>query len=241
MKVAVCISGQQRNTVGFAYSDLEKRMFHAFRNVDIDYYYQTWDDNKLHDRERDILVLPEPIIHYNPVHDPKYITGPWITRKKKDTENPYPKLFHGTKQILAHNYICKAITKKYDMIVRCRYDLYFSDILDYNKLLEKSYEEGPYGFGWQSGKMKPNDLNALNNPYAIEKRKDNDRWQGMLTDNLIFHRPEHFNTEYVDHLHNNKELLTAEAGWYQVLSQPYNDHHTNFMGGILTSRNGKLR
>ena len=241
MKIAVCVSGQQRNIPRFSYSILEKIMFHAFRNVEADYYYQTWNINKLNDRERNVLVLPEPDIHYNPVHDPKLVTGTWIKKRKDDVENPHPKLFHGTKQILAHNHLCKAITKKYDMIVRCRYDLYFSDVLDYKKLLEKSHEEGPYGFAWQSGKMHPNDLNVLDNPYTIKKSKDNERWQGMLTDNMIFHKPEHFNTEYVDHLHDNKELLTAEAGWYQVLSHPYNDHHTNFIGGVLCSKNNRLK
>lgn len=241
MKVAVCVSGQQRSIPDFNYPILEKRMFHAFRNVEVDYYYQTWNVNILNDRECDVLVIPEPNIHYNPVHDPKLVTGPWIKTRKADVKNSFPKLFHGTKQILAHNHICKTISKKYDMIVRCRYDLYFSDILDYKKLLEKSYNEGPYGFAWQSGKMRGEDLNLLNNPHAIEKTKNNQRWQGMLTDNLIFHRPEHFNTEYVDHLHDSKELLTAEAGWYQVLSHPYNDHHTNFAGGVLGPKNNRLK
>lgn len=241
MRIAVCISGQQRSVRDFDYPTLEKRMFHAFRNVEVDHYYQTWNSNTLNDRERNVLVLPEPNIHYHPVHDPTAVTGPWITRKKSDTKNPYPKLFHSTKQILAHSNLCKTISKKYDMIVRSRYDVYFSDVLDYQKLLEKSFEEGPYGFVWQSGKMKAEDLNALNNPYPIEKSKHHERWQGTLMDNLIFHRPKHFNTEHVDHLHNNKELLAAEAGWYQILSQPYSDHHTNFMGGILCAINCRLQ
>ena len=77
--------------------------------------------------------------------------------------------------------------------------------------------------------------------WQIEKIKSHERWQGTVMDTLIFHKPEHFNTEYVDYLHTNKELLTAEAGWYQILSQPYNDHHTNFMGGILCSKNSRLK
>ena len=52
MKIAVCIGGQQRNIPDFSYSILEKRMFHAFRNVEADYYYQTWNINTLNDRER---------------------------------------------------------------------------------------------------------------------------------------------------------------------------------------------
>jgi hypothetical protein len=241
VKIAVCVSGQQRSVRDFSYSTLEERMFQAFRNVEVDYYYQTWNNNQFNDRARDILVLPEPNIHYHPVHEIINITGPWIARRKADTKNLWEKLSHGTKQILAHNYLCKTISKQYDMIVRCRYDIYFSDVLDYKKLLEKSHDEGPYGFARQSGKMYSEDLKFLNEPCRMEKLKTNERWQGMLSDNLIFHRPEHFNTEYVDYLHNNKELVTAEAGWYQVLSQPYGDHHTNFIGGVLGPKDGRLK
>jgi len=237
MKIAFCISGLQRKT-DIDYSVLENGMFSAFKNINVDYYYQTWNKNTLINNNK-VLVLDEPDIGYDCVADTKSNAGPWLDHKRLHKSSS--KLYNSTKQILAHAFLVKSLRKKYDMIIKCRYDLYFSDKLDYNLYLEKSYEEGPYGFGWRSGKMDNESIKYLNSPEMLKKTTDNIRWNGMMRDPLIFHRPKHFNTDYVFYLHEKKELLPAEAGWYQILSKPYDDHHTNYFGGVLLAKDGKFK
>ena len=48
MKIAVCVSGQQRKTT-IDRSILDSRMEEAFSSVDADFYYHTWVDNVLYD------------------------------------------------------------------------------------------------------------------------------------------------------------------------------------------------
>lgn len=231
MKIAVCISGQQRKTT-IDRSILDSRMEEAFSSVDADFYYHTWVDNVLYDYPK-IHKQVQPKIDYHPVLDVKHKAGVILEEKRKKKKSE--KFQHASKQILAHAYLCDNLNHKYDMIVRLRWDLYFSEKLDYKKLLEKSYEEGVHGYGYQAGM----DHNLLNNPVKLIKTSR--RSDGMLTDNCIFHKPEWFDTSYVYKLHEDKELLPAEWGFYQTMSEPFNDHHTNFLGGVIASRNGVFK
>ena len=231
MKIAVCVSGQQRKTT-IDRSILDSRMEEAFSSVDADFYYHTWVDNVLYDYPK-MHKQAQPKIDYHPVLDVKHKAGVILEEKRKKKKSE--KFQHASKQILAHAYLCDNLNHKYDMIVRLRWDLYFSEKLDYKKLLEKSYEEGVHGYGYQAGM----DHNLLNNPVKLIKTSR--RSDGMLTDNCIFHKPEWFDTSYVYKLHEDKELLPAEWGFYQTMSEPFNDHHTNFLGGVIASRNGVFK
>ena len=42
-----------------------------------------------------------------------------------------------------------------------------------------------------------------------------------LSDFLIVHKADQFNPEHVYKLVNDKQLKTGEAGWWQVLVEPY--------------------
>ena len=231
MRVAVCISGQQRSTT-IHRSVLDDRMHNAFSKVNADFYYHTWMDRVLYNYPK-MHKQAQPKVDYHPVFDVKHKAGIIVEEKRKNRDK-VNKFQHASKQILAHAYLCDNLNHKYDMIVRLRWDLYFSSRLDYKELLEQSYEEGVYGYGFQE-RM---DYNLLDNPVKMKKQER--RWDGMLTDNCIFHKPEWFDTSYVYKLHENKELLPAEWGFYQTMSEPYNDHHSNFRGGVITSRQGRF-
>jgi len=56
-------------------------------------------------------------------------------------------------------------------------------------------------------------------------------WGGYIMDPLILHPREIFDVDRAWTLHEEKKLLPAERGWYQVLSQPYNDNHESIYGG----------
>lgn len=236
MKIAVCVSGQQRKTT-IDRSILQWRMEDAFSSVNADFYYHTWIDSVLYDYPK-MYKRIEPNLDYHPMFDVKHKCGVKLERKRKNNSRDSDlgrKFQHGSKQILAHAFLCDKLNCKYDMIVRARWDLYFSDKLDYKELLEKSYEQGVHGYGNPGGII---DYNLLDNPIEVLKSDNYYLDNEMLMDALIFHRPEWFDTSYVYELHKNKELLPSEWGFYETMSKPFNDHHTNFLGGVITARNG---
>lgn len=226
MKVAVCVSGQQRSS-SFSRKEHDDSMKRAFKNVDAEYFYHTWDSGVLY-RYDNMIVEKEPKMDYHPIYDTKAYGGPLLEQRrlvKKDEE----KMLNASKQILAHSSLLKTLTKTYDVVIRCRWDLYFSDQFDYTAIIKKSYEDGPVGMGYP--KM---DLHYLHNAVPQERNKNNIRWVKMFSpDNLIFHRHDLWNTELVDRLHKEKNLLPCEWGWYQILCEPFGDHHYTYRGGVI--------
>ena len=57
-------------------------------------------------------------------------------------------------------------------------------------------------------------------------------WEGFLLDNLIIHPREIFDSEKTIKLYEQKELLGAEVGWWQTLSDNDNKHEC-IWGGVL--------
>jgi len=229
MKIAVCISGQQRMNPWADRSEMDDNLLYAFRNVDVDIFRHTWDNSVIYAYE-DLIIEPEPEIHYHPVLDTTEFAGEYF-QTKRNNGGPSLKLFQGTKQILAHNTLVSRLDKEYDLIVRCRWDVYFSRELDYNRWFEKSYNEGPIGMGYWDWNQK-----VLNNPtpHLGEQNKNNVRWYKMISpEAMIMHRPEYWDCKRVNDLHESGNLLPAEWGWYQVLVNGREDHK-GYLGGVLT-------
>lgn len=226
MKIAVCVSGQQRKT-SIDPEILNNRMKTAFENFGADYFYHTWDNCVLK-KYNNMIIEPEPVINYSPVKDTTSYAGEYFDLKRKS--KAIEKLNNGTKQILAHNSLVAKLDKPYDIIVRVRWDLYFSDTLDYSEFLKKAKCEGPVGLGYPRW-----DLKMLANPEEYPKIKSNKRWWKMISpDNLIMHTPEIWSVDMVNSLHKQKELLPAEWGWYQILCSDGNDKHTGYRGGAIS-------
>lgn len=58
-------------------------------------------------------------------------------------------------------------------------------------------------------------------------------------DLLIIHPRDLFDKKRMWQLHEDKKLIAAEMGWYQVLSQPYGDNHDCYFARLgMTSRDG---
>ena len=54
----------------------------------------------------------------------------------------------------------------------------------------------------------------------------------MLSDTIVMHKEEHFDPKLVMQLHREKQLLSSEWGWWQVMSKPFGgDNHTCIYGG----------
>lgn len=227
MKVAVCVSGQQRASTKFSRAQHDESMKKAFRDFDVDYYYHTWNNSVMYKYDN-MLIQPEPILDYHPVYDTKADAGSSMA-KRRTLSTEQTKLFHASKQILAHNALVKTLKKKYDLIVRCRWDLYFSDKVDYSEFMKLAIDKGPVGMGYPKY-----DQQFLHNPILQERSQDNIRWWKMISpDNLIIHRADIWNTSLVDQLHAEKNLLPAEWGWYQILCGPFGDNHYTYKGGVI--------
>jgi hypothetical protein len=227
MRVAVCVSGQQRPFNLFSRKQHEDSMKHAFRDVQADYFYHTWNTSVLYKYEN-MIIEPEPVLSYHPVYDTTADAGSSFA-KRRLLNTDQKKLLHASKQILAHSSLVKRLKDSYDVIVRCRWDLYFSDKVDYKSIIEKSYNDGPIGMGYPKY-----DKEFLHNPKLQKRDESNIRWWKMISpDNLIFHKAELWNTDLVEKLHAEKNLLPAEWGWYQILCAPFGDHHYGYKGGVI--------
>lgn len=231
MKIAVCISGQQRKCL-VSFDELQSRREKAFSNVDAEYFYHTWDTSIIKNYEN-IVIEPEPEINYSPIKDTTSYAGEYMEHKRNIYSGKC-KLDYSTKQILAHNSLVMRLPKQYDVVVRCRWDLYFSDTLDYRKYLEEAFNKGPVGLGYPKW-----DMTMLNNPTRYEKTTSNKRWHKMISpDNLIMHKLNIWDTTLVEHLHRSKKLLPAEWGWYQILCNCKEDSHSGYRGGAITMSPG---
>lgn len=238
MKIAICVTGICRGNIK-RNMDLVKEKF------DGDFFYGTWkgrENDMSKAGIKDFHVFDEPKMYYHPLADvPEDVMPPvfktWELRKRVATDLVLrSKMEHYTKQILGHAYILKEIPEEYDMIVRVRYDTLISNKVDFTSHVEESYQEKKaIGFGTRTSRHP--DLHKLKVlPHAWPDRHgptpgvSND-WGGYIMDPLILHPREIFDVDRAWTLHKEKKLLPAERGWYQVLSQPYNDNHESIYGG----------
>lgn len=255
MRVAVCIFGICR---GNARENLER-----FRNrfgQSADFFFGTWSE-----RRQDIeltfpgmkfMHTPEPEIHYHPIADvspilvnkdpynrERIVDSEWNSstkiyerstrRGKGQGRDPFPKVRHEIKQHLGHNWMLKHIPAKYDMIIRTRFDSKISLEVDFQDLLRRSYEEKiAIGFSYLPHLQNKNTKGDLD---TIERHVPHDRKE-FLTDFMIFHPRELWDSEWVEFLFENKFLHRSEIGWYQILSQPYGSNHICFNGGVVLDK-----
>ena len=234
MKIAVCISGMQRN-VHRPIKDIINSIQNAF--PDADFYYHTWKGKEI-DSSYNIMTSPEPVLDYHPVYDNIEFTEYWKKYRSKiyndprwGQENFLVKMKHANKQILAHAFILDNITN-YDIIIRTRWDAWFSDKINYRQLVEEAYDKDvPFGFETKFVKSKHKIVDTNPIKPVIHKK-----WFKRIKDYMIIHKPKHFNTKMVYDLHKKKKLWSGEPGWYQIMSQPFNDHHKTFKNAIWIIR-----
>lgn len=228
MKIAVCISGQVRNSNQEAVNKL-KTVFPT-----ADFYYHTWKGLNVSKtlNSIDILRCHEPSIDYHTILDIDDCKNQKFNFYKDNPNKIHKKFLHASKQILAHAFLVCQLKQNYDIIIRTRWDVKVSKEVDFFPYLEIAYDQGPVGFHTRSKRG-----DDIHKPYIVDKNKlgpdglPDPRWYSYLPDVLIMHKPIHFNTDYVYELHENKKLMAAEWGWYQTMSEPYNDHHTSVRGG----------
>ena len=218
---------------------------------DHDFFFSTWRGYEV--EGENYTIYEEPKADYLKVPD----------RKVK----PYGKksLNQGYKQIIGHSLqLLFDVPKKYDMIVRCRYDSILNEKYDWSHFIKKSYDTNTvFGFSSESwlrenekgvdAKLWAKGVDAKlwvdskfwDSPAEYTGKYDYDR----LNDQLIFHKREHFSVEKVFELFQKEMLQPCEHGWLQAFSDvvfpgrarqhvyaPKIPVYRSFVGGIHLER-----
>ena len=109
-------------------------------------------------------------------------------------------------QLVGHAYAMKEFSERYDVVVRCRYDMNFTEIIDEVKdNLKLCYETG------RRIEYLPIDESEESREEIIDQEPN--KYLGVSNDWMIIHRTESFDYEDAIQKFKNKELLGAEAGW----------------------------
>lgn len=258
MRVAVCINGLYRDYVQPNPEQLLRSMKLAFgRFATLDFFYHTWDDKRWtvplqhHDR---LYSCPEPELDYHPIADNDNITckhGKLIDYKRNILFQEYSilkqKTAHASKQILGYADLISKVPQDYDMYIRARWDTGVSTLVDFTPWTKVALEDGPVGF-----MTRPNRGHSLDDFRLLSKDVTSsihdgirhnrifptyDDWYHYMPDILVFHAPGAFDPGKAKLLHEEKKLLPAEWGWWQVMSEPYGGSiHNSVHGGAYIAR-----
>jgi len=229
-EVAVCVSGLAR-------PGHEEALKIAKRVFPFDTFHMHWKGYEL-PKVDNLILFDEPVYEYHNLLDTKYKPDCDIWRRytKKSggklfrREGLLAKTKHNSKQTLAHYWLVNTLPEKYKTIIKLRYDTILSEKVDFMPLLEKAQQGTVVGIAGS----KPGYF--VDTPLKTHTYKDCRRCTGpYLWDHLIFH-PRH-KLKNVEQEFNNKNLMGAEWGWYQILNHQWNDNdYINVEGGnVLTA------
>lgn len=214
------------------------------RFPDYDFFFGVWGgrENSLSDR-LGAWVFDEPVFDYHPSMDVKDMPRKSAAVRDKLLSNQkrwrvdIEKTSHSAKQILMHKYMLDMVPKEYDMIVRTRFDVLFSDKDEFSwiDMIEMSYRENrTYGFA-RRFRHQPNLFDPKGHDYWGWRLHD-----GYIMDLLLCHPRDLFDGERAVSLFEQKKLISGHAGWWQVLSEKHGDSHQNYACNIgITSRGDK--
>lgn len=211
MRIAVAFSGLIRGNYEKNIALFKQKLPTAH------FWFTTWKnqqkENYIH------RYYDEPIIDYKPATELEYPHT--YTRFKSGAAHNW---HDRSKQILAHCMTVDDFCKNYDVVVRARYDCRICDYLNLYEFCEMSYNENK-----SIGFFTPRNMPV---PSSLTGVTSGDRYYQHHVDHLIIHKKSLLRTDIAYQLHENKKLLVAEYGWWQVLSEPHGDNHLAFRGGV---------
>ncbi len=221
MQVAICITG-----VNDKQSNIVEQLQQQLPGSNI--YYHTFTNktnlipNHLHEN---LFTMHYPKWHYHPMEAPNVKHGKF--QKYVDKKLHWDQLYYGIVPILSHSDCLKKIPPRFDLIIRVDWNTQLDRQVDLNHWIRKAYEKGPVGFmcrdnrGPEFGKGIVEEI-ANDNP--------EDDWFGFLPSTFIIHHRKHFDHSLVRKLVKECRLAPNQWGWYQILSQPFNDIHSSVHG-----------
>jgi len=227
IKTCVCVSGIPRS--GLGNRDL-RRNLDVLKQVfpDADFYFGTWKGNESviekYFYDQSVKYFDEPEITYHPFIDIDRVEL-GVTNNEKLTkviENAkkdrvfFETSKNQTKQILAHCYLLDTIEEKYDVVIRCRYDTIVYSKANFFDFIKQSYDKN-IAIGFATLRIDQSfskyELMPTGGTYH----------NSFLFDQLIIHTYSILDRNFVYSLHEAKKLISAEHGWWQVLSK--NNNH----------------
>ena len=181
------------------------------------FWFTTWKGQQ----EEDYIhrYYDEPIVDYKPATELEYPHT--YTRFKSGAANNW---HDRSKQILAHCMTVDEFCHDYDVIVRARYDCRLCNYLDLYEFCDMTFKENK-SIGFFTPRHMPT-------PSSLTGVTSGDRYYQHHVDHLIVHKKSLLRTDIAYKLHQNKKLLVAEYGWWQVLSEPNGDNHLAYRGGV---------
>ena len=248
MRVAVCFSGQLRGD----YKDNIAKMKSVLPKAD--YFFTTWDDQPNEDFIQRRYTAPDKRMDYPQERayrkqtrgleiiresgfDPKIIPKSLSKFTKKQIEQRYDEMLstYEAKALNNFQHVAHALTvkdfvdqDKYDIIIRCRYDIViYSELKVHIKnFCEQVYDNGtPYGFCcFNDDKI----VDTFINPEKVIRQNVS----RDCNDFMIIHKSSMFSPDLVLYLFEQKALRNAEGGWYQTLCEPYGLFSTTVLGFV---------
>jgi len=234
-KIAISFTGLYRGGIQIPPPKSIALMRQKFK---ADLYFQTWigREHEVPQEYKDnighFFATNEPKMDYHPIFDPEPTTNPkhlWYRETKTDGE----KTINANKQIISYAQLFEMIPKKYDIYIKTRWDTTINPTFNFEHFYSM-LEEGPVGFMTRG--VGPNSHDYLSTKHKIvpkvKSETNNNDWHDMLSDTIIMHKEEHFDPKLVFKLHQEKQLLGAEFGWWQIMSKPFGgESHTSVYGG----------
>jgi hypothetical protein len=233
LKVAVCVSGLiEGNYVKRNNVVLKEKFPYA------DFYYATWKTEEKNFKtflpDDECFFFDEPEINYHPyATDWKQWKNPHILNYQKwaFADENLNISSRSTKQILIHALLFDKIKKKYDVIIRTRFDAFAlkDDLVNFNHFVNETFEKNIV-CGFSSSIRSISELDKLR---ELEVKNKNKRiLQYSVGDILIIHPSSAIDVKTVMKLHETKQLRGAELGWWQILCDKSNYEHKVFAGWI---------
>ena len=236
MRVAVLVSGriQKVNPIGDFIKN-NTRLKEKFPGAD--FYYGAWQSYKsefehLFPHET-CEYFEEPVMRYHPyeISNKYHINkqfrdiAKWALKAERKEWTS-----HHTKQILIHSWLLDKISKKYDIIIRTRFDAFIHRSADFTSYITDTFENN------RANCFATTRKNEFGNIYESKKPTSDKEWH-WFGDQLIIHPSSFITKQVVDRLHETKTLHPAEFGWAQVLSYPYGVNHRAHKGWVNHDRN----
>lgn len=226
MQMAVCISGVNNKK-----SNIVEQITKIFPGSNIYYHTYTNKTNLVPAiYHENLFTMHYPKWHYHPMEANRLIGikhGKF--QKYVDKKLLWDELYFGIAPIIAHSDLVKKIPQRFDLIVRVDWNTKLDPQVNLQHWIRKAYEKGPVGFmirenrGPEFGKGLVEEVDKINpNP--------EDDWYGFLPSSLIIHHRKHLDHSLVRKFVREYRLAPAQWGWYQMLSEPYNDIHTSVHG-----------
>lgn len=249
MKIGVFVSSQIRGEVKKIRRNLNL-LKDAFPTGELILGIWDYQEEQAHiysDLVKEILIIKEPVIHYDPYIDNPNALANWQYQKKLKSPNERHK--HQTKQILAHNELMNRYGKEYDIIIRARWETvvgftinflqYVKEALDDDRVIAISTRMDYHREILSIGEFSSSEYLYMHHRNsetgkAYLAQADNK----MLLDNgILIHKSQDWSVDLVNELHSTKKLLAAEFGWYQVLiGNTQNKKWKHYDGGASLSR-----